>query len=282
MMFKRILVTTPAMIAVLSLMLMTTMNGQPTGEKGPGPEIKTGVFEYKQGDTVCEGYFARPDDDKAFFKAPPVRAGVLVVHDWMGLGEGTRHKADDLARLGYVAFAADIYGKGVRPANSGEAATQAGKFKNDVKLFRARLFSALEALKAQPRVDPKRIAAIGFCFGGTGVLELARSGADIGGVVSFHGGLSTPDVNDAKNIRCRVLVLHGADDPFVPDDEVNGFTKEMRASRADWQLQMYSGAVHSFTNPKAGNDNKRGAAYNELADRRSWLDMRQFFDEFMK
>src|SRR6185503_1153293 len=130
--------------------------------------------------------------------------------------------------------------------------------------------------------DTRRIAAIGYCFGGTTVLELARSGADVAGVVSFHGGLSAPNPGDAEKIRCKVLAQHGADDPFVPPKEVEGFEQEMREAGADWQLIAYGGAVHSFTDWGAGSDNSKGAAYNEKADHRSWEAMKQFFNELFK
>jgi dienelactone hydrolase len=144
--------------------------------------------------------------------------------------------------------------------------------------MRARMQAALEYVRAQPQVDPKRVAAIGYCFGGTAALELARAGADVGGVVSFHGGLDNPQPS-GKSPTAKVLVLHGADDPYVPDAEVKGFEDEMRKAKADWQLVKYSGAVHSFTEKAAGNDNSKGAAYNATADRRSWEAMRAFFAE---
>ncbi len=139
--------------------------------------------------------------------------------------------------------------------------------------------AGLATLKAQPGVTGDKIAAIGYCFGGTAVLELARSGADIAGVVSFHGGLDTPTSQDAKNIRAKVLALHGADDPYVPADQVAAFENEMRQAGVDWQLIVYGGAVHGFTNPANGTDNSKGAAYNALADARSWVAMQQFFNE---
>jgi len=148
--------------------------------------------------------------------------------------------------------------------------------------MRARAQAGLETLKSQPMVDAKRLAAIGYCFGGTTVLELARSGADVVGVVSFHGGLDTPNPVDAKNIRGKVLVLQGGDDPFVPPEQVTAFQDEMRKAGVDWQFVTYGGAVHSFTNPASGNDNSKGAAYNAAADRRSWLAMQQFFNELFK
>jgi dienelactone hydrolase len=206
---------------------------------------------------------------------------VLVVHDWMGVGPYTRGRAEQLAKLGYVAFVADVYGKGIRPTSPREAGEQAGKFKRDRPLLRARMVAALAELRRQPNVLPGKVAAIGYCFGGTAALELARAGADLAGVVSFHGGLDSPTPADAKAIKAKVLVLHGADDPFVPPAEVLAFEEEMRGGGVDWTLVKYSGAVHAFTIPGAGNDNSKGAAYNAAADRRSWRAMRDFFDEVL-
>jgi dienelactone hydrolase len=237
--------------------------------------VNAGMIEYKAGDTTCEGYLV---GDTAAGQRP----GVLVVHDWIGLGKFSMAKADELAKMGYVALAVDIYGKGVRPANPKEAGEQAGKYKSDRALLRARILAALEVLKKNEHVDPKRIAAIGYCFGGTTVLELARSGADVAGVVSFHGGLETPAPADAKNIKCKVLALHGADDPYVPPAEVAAFESEMTKAGVDWQLIVYGGAVHAFTNPGAGSYNSKGAAYNERADKRSWEAMKQFFAEIFR
>ena len=239
-------------------------------------EVRTKVVEYKQGETVLEGYLAW--DDAAKGKRP----GVLVVHDWMGVGPYAKSRTEQLARLGYVALAADIYGKGVRPQNSQEASQQAGRYKKDRPLLRARVTAALETLRGTEGVDAKRIAAIGYCFGGTTVIELARSGAEIAGVVSFHGGLDSPSPADGKNIKGKVLALHGADDPFVPAADLAAFEEEMRKGNVDWQLVKYGGAVHSFTHADAGSDNSKGAAYNERADRRSWEAMKAFFAEILK
>jgi dienelactone hydrolase len=184
-----------------------------------------------------------------------------------------------LAGLGYVAFAADVYGRGVRPANAREAAAQAGTYKGDRALFRRRLLLALEQLKRDPRVEGTRTAAIGYCFGGTGVLELARAGADLRAVVTFHGGLDSLHPEDAKAIKAKLLVLHGADDPFVPSDQIAAFQNELRQAGLDWQMVFYGGAVHSFTNPRAGVDPSRGVAYNESATKRSWRAMKDFFGE---
>ena len=145
--------------------------------------------------------------------------------------------------------------------------------------MRERAAAGLEVLKKQDKTDSSRTAAIGYCFGGMAVLELARSGADVQGVVSFHGGLDTPDLNGAKNIKAKVLVLHGADDPFAPAEHVTALDDELRQAGADYQIHLYGGAVHSFTEPEAGNDPSKGAAYNESADKRSWEAMKQFFAE---
>lgn len=235
--------------------------------------IHTEIVEYKQGETVLEGYLAY--DDAVEGKRP----GVLIVHEWTGLGSYAKKRAEQIAGLGYAAFAADIYGKGIRPENPKDAGTQAGIYKKDRALMRERVLAGLEVLKNQAQADASKTAAIGYCFGGTAVLELARSGADVQGVVSFHGGLDTPRPEDAEKIKGKVLVLHGADDPHAPAEQVQAFEKEMRDAGVDWQAVLYGGAVHAFTNPDAGNDASKGAAYNEKADRRSWEAMKTFLTE---
>ena len=237
-------------------------------------EIKTQVVLYRDGDVTLEGFVAWDSD--AVGKPVP---GVLVVHQWMGLSEYEKGRCQQLAELGYVAFAVDVYGKGIRPENMQDAAKQAGIYKQDRELYRRRLTLGLEQLRSWNGVAKERISAIGYCFGGTGVLELARSGADISGVVSFHGGLDSPQPEAGRNIKAKVLVCHRADDPFVPANEIEEFKSELNSAGVDWQMLIFSGAVHSFTQPMAGNDNARGAAYNEKADRRSWTAMRSFFDE---
>lgn len=238
--------------------------------------VQSKLVEYKQGDQVLEGYLAWDD------AVTGTRPGVLVVHEWTGLGDYVKMRASKLAELGYIAFAADIYGKGIRPATPQEAGAQAGIYKKNPKLMRERVIAGLDVLRSEPLCDPKRVAAIGYCFGGTCVLELARSGANVAGVVSFHGGLATASPADSKNIRGKVLVLHGGDDPHVPPKEVAAFEDEMRTAGVDWQLVVYGGAVHAFTNPGAGNDKSRGAAYNAAANRRSWEAMKAFFAEIFK
>jgi dienelactone hydrolase len=234
-------------------------------------EITSKAVEYKEGSTTLEGWWVH--DDAVQGKRP----SVLIVHQWKGLGDYEKKRAEMLAKLGYNVFAVDIYGKGIRPSNPKDAAAEAGKYKSDRALLRARVSAGLEQLKKLAPTDPKRIAAIGYCFGGTTVLELARSGADVAGVVSFHGALGPATA--AKSIKAKVLALHGADDPFVPPAEVNAFEEEMRKAGVDWQLVAYGNSVHSFTDWGAGNDNSKGSAYNEKADKRSWEAMKQFFGE---
>ena len=235
--------------------------------------IRARDLEYAQGKTRLQGYLAF--DDAVHGRRP----GVLVIHEWTGINDYIKRRVGELARLGYVAFAADIYGKGVRPSNPKEAAAQATIYRKDRALMRARAAAGLKALLGQKLVDPRRVAVIGYCFGGTTALELARSGAAVAGTVSFHGGLDTPHPDDARQIKGKVLALHGGDDPHVPPAQVQAFEEEMRKARVDWQLDAYGGAVHSFTNPGSGDDPTKGVAYNERADRRSWEAMKLFFNE---
>lgn len=239
--------------------------------------IKTEAVEYKEGDQTLEGYLAYPDNVK---KGAP---GVIIVHEWMGLGDYVKMRADQVAKLGYVAFAVDIYGKGVRPKDQKEAAEFATKYRSgDRALLRARAKAGLDALVKTGKVGADKIVAMGYCFGGTTALELARSGANLKGIVSFHGNLSTPNPADAKNIKGRVLALHGADDPFVPAEEVAAFEKEMRDAKLDWSLVAYGNSVHGFTQKQAGTDNSKGMAYNEKADKRSWEELRTFLADVNK
>jgi dienelactone hydrolase len=234
---------------------------------------KVDTVDYQVDGTTCSGLLAYDDAWSG------QRPAVLVTHDWMGITERTRKNAEDLVKLGYVAFCVDVYGKGVRPADAGEAGKLAGSFKADRPKLRGRMQGALTTLLASGKADAKRIGAIGYCFGGTSALELARAGAPVVATVSFHGGLNTPTPGDARNIAGKVLVLHGADDPFVPAAEVAAFQEEMRAAKVDWQFVAYGNSVHSFTNQSAGSDNSKGQAYNANADRRSWQGMSDFFAE---
>ncbi len=233
--------------------------------------IKTKVVEYKDGDVVLQGYAAWEDGFK------DSRPGVLVVHEWYGHGPYARRRAEQLAKLGYTAFAVDMYGKGVFAKSHEEAGKLAGAFFNDRAAMRTRALAGLEQLKKMPFVDTKKLGAIGYCFGGSTVLELARAGTDLKGVVSFHGALATP-TPATETPKAKILVLHGADDPNV-SPQVPAFLEEMKKVKADWQFVQYGGAVHSFTVVEAGTDTAKGAAYNKEAVHRSWEAMKSFFEE---
>ncbi len=207
------------------------------------------------------------------------RPAVLICHAWMGIRDNEMDYARALSQMGYVVFCGDMYGVDVHPDTPEAAGAAAGAVRGDRKLFRRRMNAALDILKAQPNVDPKRCAAIGFCFGGTGVLELARSGADISCVVSFHGGLDASDPALPCDIKCKVLALHGADDPHVKAEDLAAFEQQMRDNKVDWQLVKYGGAVHAFTDKAAGSDPSKGAAYNEAAAKRAFGAMLMLFEE---
>jgi dienelactone hydrolase len=229
--------------------------------------------DYEHDGVKLKGYLAYDVADNS------IRPGVLVVHEWWGLNDYAKQRARDLAELGFMAFACDMYGAEIVTESWEEAPKLAGPFYDDRELMRTRAAEGLKMLKNHTLCDKNRVAAVGYCFGGTCALELARSGADLRGVVSFHGGLNTPDPEDTKNIKAKILVCHGGDDSFVNDAEVVAFEKEMRDGGVNWQLNSYGGAVHSFTNPKSGDDPSKGVAYHAQAATRSWEAMRDFFRE---
>ncbi len=235
-------------------------------------KLVTKTVEYKQDGTVCKGYLAYDDALKG------KRPGVLVVHEYWGLNDFTRKKAEQLAGLGYVAFAADIYGQGLVTQDPQEAARLAGGLRGNKPLLRSRAQAALKVLSETPPADQQRLGAIGFCFGGTTVLELASSGADLKGVVSFHGGLTSPAPEELKGIKTAILVLHGADDPHVKAEDIAAFQDAMKQGGIDWQMVFFGGAVHAFMNP-AANNRAAGVAYDPRAARRSWQYMQDFFKE---
>ena len=233
-------------------------------------------ISYTHNGTSLEGYLAY--DSELSGKNP----GVLIVHQWMGLTDYEKHRARQLAELGYVAFALDMYGVDNRPENTKEASALSGKFGKDRQLMRNRAAAGLDQLRQQEGVDTDQIAVMGYCFGGGVALELARSGADLAGTVSFHGTLSSPNTEDAKNINGKVLVLHGAADPHVDQKAVMDFWDEMENADVDWQMNAYGGAVHAFTQQAAGDDPSNGAAYDAQADRRSWESMKRFYEEIFE
>ena len=235
-------------------------------------EIRTETVEYKDGDTTLKGVVTY--DDAVAGKRP----GVLVVHEWWGINDYIRDRARQLAGLGYVAFAPDIYGDGFVTADPKVAGQKAGEAKKAGHL-RTRGLLGLEQLKKHEKVDPTKVAAIGYCFGGSTVLEIARGGGELNGVVSFHGGLDTDRPAQPGAVNAKVLVLHGADDAFVPPPQVEAFEKEMKTAKADYEIIAYPGAVHSFTNPEADKLKMDSVAYNASADEKSWQDMKRFFAE---
>jgi len=230
-------------------------------------EIKTATVIYHDGTAALEGFVAYDDS-----KTGP-QPGILVIHDWTGLQDYAQSRAKQLAELGYVAFAADIYGKGVRPIDPKQCAVQAGTYKSDLPLLRRRVLLGVNQLKKHPGVDGTKLAAIGYCFGGTSVLELARSGTEMAGVVSFYGGLSTTMPAKPGEVKARILVCHGGADGHV-NQEVPAFKEEMEKAKARMEFITYEGAQHGFTKP--------GPAYQEKADKESWSAMKKFFAEILR
>lgn len=234
------------------------------------------LVEYRDGDRVFEGFHVY--DDAVTGKRP----GVLVVHQWTGLSDEEKRRSRMLAELGYNVFAADIYGKGIRPPAPQASAEEAGKYKKDRPLYRSRLQLGLDVLIKDERTDAGKVAAIGYCFGGMGVLEFVRMQSGLRGVVSFHGSLDAAEGLSAKPSKTampKVLVLHGAVDPYAPMKDVIALQDELGAAGVDFQTVLYGGVVHSFTHPGAGNDPTKGAAYDAKADRRSWEAMKSFLEE---
>ncbi|MBB5635682.1 dienelactone hydrolase [Pedobacter cryoconitis] len=209
------------------------------------------------------------------------KAGILILPAWKGIDNNSKEAAVRLAQQGYYAFIADIYGEGNYPKDTKEAGQQSGHYKKNVTKYQQRIKLAMDQL-IKAGADPSRIIVIGYCFGGTGALEAARAGFPVKGVVSIHGGLAQYAGERPVNpIHTKVLVLHGADDPSMTAEQVLGFQQEMRTAKADWQMIEYANAVHAFTDREAGNDNSKGAAYNELAAKRSWKHLLLFFDEIL-
>jgi dienelactone hydrolase len=229
-------------------------------------------LEYEHDGTLLEGYLALDGE-----RADP-RPAVLIAHTWQGRGEFVCDKARALAGQGYVAFALDLYGKGVIGQGPEESGRLMQPFLDDRALLQARMLKALDTICALDEVDNNRIAAIGYCFGGLCVLDLARVGADVQAVVSFHGLLSKPGNTDGKPIKAKPLILHGHDDPMAPVEDVVAIEQELSAAGADWQINVYGNTMHSFTNPNA-NDPAMGTVYNDLADHRSWNSLMNFLKE---
>lgn len=238
--------------------------------------VQFGPVSYQDGDTELEGFMAYDDAIEG------ERPAVLVVHEWWGLTDHAKESVKKLAELGYNAFALDMYGKGQLTDDPAQAKEWSSEFKSDAMKTATRFKAGMDVLRLDERTDSSRMAATGYCFGGTMVLEMARMGFALRGVVSFHGGLASSlpaEVN--PNVVPKILVCHGADDPFVSAEEVSAFEDEMRTLGVDWQLITYGGAVHSFTNP-AADGSLEGAKYNKKAAERSWEHMKLFLAEVLK
>ena len=235
-------------------------------------EILTRQIEYKDGDILLEGYMAW--DDTSSDRRP----GVLISHAWAGRSEFEESKAEQLAELGYVGFALDLYGKGVRGSNPEQNRALMEPLLDDRAMLQRRMHLALENIRKQKEVDSERVAAMGFCFGGLCVLDLARTGADILGAASFHGLFNSPGNTDDNKISAKVLVMHGWDDPMAKPDQVLSLADELSAMEADWQIHAYGNTLHAFTNP-AADDADMGTVYNADADRRSWQSLQLFLAE---
>jgi len=235
--------------------------------------VKTRELEYRAGDTALQGFIAW--DDAARGRRP----GVLVVHEWWGLNEHARHQARRLAEAGYVGLALDMYGKGKVTTHPQDAQAFVSEVTKDPAVLAARFNAALEQLKRDPHVDTTRIAAIGYCFGGAVVLGMARAGADLAAVVTFHGALATTSPAQPGKVKARVLVLAGGADPFVPPEQLEAFKREMQAAGARFEVTTYPGAKHGFTNPDAATYGMPQLAYDAAADRESWAAMLKLFKE---
>lgn len=227
--------------------------------------------EYHLNDTRFDGFLATPPGTGP-------HPAVIIVHDWSGRNEFAENKAQKIAELGYVGFAVDMYGEGKLGTTNEQKSTLMSPLMKDRRIIRARLQAALHEARQLPSVDPKKIAVIGFCFGGLCALELARTGADIVGAVTFHGLLHHDPNLTTATIHAKILALHGYDDPMVSPEKVLDFAKEMTEAKADWQLHAYGHTQHAFTNPNA-HDNSLGLVYNEVANQRSWISFVNFLEE---
>jgi dienelactone hydrolase len=234
---------------------------------------KSEVTQYKHVDLACEGF-------AVWEESGGKRPGILVFPEWVGVGEYTHKRAQMLCEFGYNAYVVDVYGKGIRPDTPETCSAEMMKYATNRPLLRARARQGLEELRKVPNTDVSRMAAIGYCFGGMAVLEMARDQQnDLKGVVSFHGVLATPSPLAPNGYKGKILVLHGVDDPVVPDDQVLAFWNEMRNAKANWEFVSYGNALHTFTNWLMPEDGPPPAVYNKQADKRSWIAMQDFFKE---
>ena len=238
-------------------------------------KVVTKEVPYGHNKVKLVGYLAY--DDAAKGKRP----GVLVVHEWWGLNEYAKKRARQLAGIGYVAFAVDMYGEGKVTTHPQQAGEWTKMITGNVSQWQERANAGLDVIKKDPRVDPKRIAAIGYCFGGATVQQMAYSGADLRGVVSFHGSPLPVPEGQAKQVKAKILILHGASDPLVKDAQIQNYVAAMEKCGLDWQMIFYGGAKHSFTNPDADKAGMDALKYSPSADKRSWEHMKLFFNEVL-
>jgi len=236
-------------------------------------EVLKKAVSYQHEDVKLEGYLAY--DDSIEGKRP----AVLVSHEWWGLNDYVRQRVERLAAMGYVAFGLDMYGKHKVTKHPQQAAEWMKQVNRDVHLWQQRALAGLEVLKKEPKTDTARIAAIGYCFGGATVQQLAYSGANIKGVVSFHGTLLPPPDDQGKRVKAKILICHGGSDPFIEEGAVQHYISAMERSGLDWQMVIYGGAKHSFTNPEADRMGMNALQYSKSADQRSWEHMKRFFEE---
>src|SRR5579863_1045619 len=218
--------------------------------------MKTQWIDYKQGDTPLSGYLVYDDAAKGR------RPGVLMIHDRSGFSAGTLADAEMIARLGYVVFAEDIFGKGIVPKTVPEMTEQITIYDKDRALMRARALAGFDVLKAQPTVDPAKLAAVGYCFGGTVGIELIETGAPLVGFISVHGAFRNFAPEAAKNIKGRVLILHGTEDPVAPLEEVTALVSQLRGAQVNFEVDLYSGAAHAFTKPQNPSEDRKSTRLN--------------------
>jgi dienelactone hydrolase len=257
-----------SVIFIMFLLIVVFLDSASAKSKVEGRAV-----EYTAGGVMMKGYLAYDSNIKG------KRPGILVVHEWWGLNDYARKRARMLAALGYTAFAVDMYGEGKQAAHPDDAGKFSSELMKNFDTAKARFMAAMEFLKKQPSVDPEEIAAIGYCFGGGIVLNMARQGVDLKGVASFHGSLAAVKPAESGAVKARILVLHGADDKFTTPEQIEAFQKEMKAAGADFRLIVYPGAMHSFTNPDADVYAKKyhmPIAYNASADNKSWAEMKKF------
>lgn len=252
-----------ATLIFAAILFSTTMNAQ----------LKP--VKYAEGSQTLNGLFIKSAKKSAY------NPGILLLPAWLGIDNASKGIAEELSKLGYHVFIADIYGEGNYPKNTSEAGKQAGFYKTNYEAYQKRINAALQEL-VKSGANADNIAAIGYCFGGTGVLEAVRGHLNVKGIASFHGGLGKDTARKTEPTSVKVLICHGADDPFVPKEEIASFQQEMRDAKADWQMIYYANSVHSFTNPEAGNDNSKGAAYNAVAAKRSFEHLQLFLNEVLK